>query len=142
MTENWFAKFSLLVDSVPGTLNMLNPLFRFFRLLAVVLGVCVFLNGSRRAEAQVTDDRASKLTSPGDADSEPKPRVGKYRFEPQPNREYLIQRARKESQARMELLQYYQAIGFNYAQPTFDGMAMHPYPISRKPFFVKPIRPW
>lgn len=84
----------------------------------------------------------SSLHSSGVSKSDEKAAIGKYRFEPQPNREYLIQRARQESDARRNLLQYYQAMGWNYAQPTVDGMTLHPYPRSRRPFSVKPIRPW
>jgi hypothetical protein len=80
---------------------------------------------------------ANGKTSVGDKTS-----IGKHRFEPSPAREYLIERARKESEAREELLRHYQAIGFNYAQPTIDGMAMHPYRVKRRWFYVKPIAAW
>ena len=89
--------------------------------------------------------------SPGNSDSsgangEPsvgeKTSIGKHRFDPSPARDYLIQRARKESEAREDLLRHYQAIGFNYAQPTIDGMAMHPYRVKRRWFYVKPIAAW
>jgi len=80
---------------------------------------------------------ANGKTSVGDKTS-----IGKHRFEPSPAREYLIERARKESEAREELLRHYQAIGFNYAQPTIDGMAMHPYRVKRRWFYVKPIAGW
>jgi hypothetical protein len=91
------------------------------------------------------------LASPGNSDSSgangetpvgEKTSIGKHRFEPSPAREYLIERARKESEAREELLRHYQAIGFNYAQPTIDGMAMHPYRVKRRSFYVKPIAAW
>ena len=89
--------------------------------------------------------------SPGNSDSSgangetsvgEKTSIGKHRFDPSPARDYLIQRARKESEAREELLRHYQAIGFNYAQPTIDGMAMHPYRVKRRWFYVKPIAAW
>ncbi|MCE2753730.1 MAG: hypothetical protein LW720_17780 [Pirellula sp.] len=67
---------------------------------------------------------------------------GKHRFEPSASKEYRVERARKESEARQELLQHYRAIGFDYAHPTFDGMALNPYRPKRRLFFVQPIRPW
>jgi hypothetical protein len=67
---------------------------------------------------------------------------GKHRFEPSASKEYRVERARKESEAREELLRHYRAIGFDYAHPTFDGMALNPYRPKRRVFFVQPIRPW
>lgn len=67
---------------------------------------------------------------------------GKQRFEPSAFKEYRVERARKESEARDELLRHYRAIGFDYAHPTFDGMALNPYRPKRRLFFVQPIRPW
>jgi len=90
----------------------------------------------------------SKLTSPGeDKPSEvklgyDKPQVGKFRFETSANRQYQIEQARRESETRKELLRYYEERGINFAQPTFDGMALHPYPMSKRRFYVRPFRAW
>ncbi len=82
---------------------------------------------------------------PSASDPDPKsekPILGKHRFEPSASKEYRVERARKESEAREELLRHYRAIGFDYAHPTFDGMALNPYRPKRRVFFVQPIRPW
>lgn len=90
----------------------------------------------------------SKLTSPGEDEpsevkpSYDKPHVGKFRFETSANRQYQIEQARRESETRKELLRYYEERGINFAQPTFDGMALHPYPMSKRRFYVRPFRAW
>ena len=101
---------------------------------------------------QPLSNSAANSSSPGellnfpsasgpDSKSE-KPILGKHRFEPSASKEYRVERARKESEAREELLRHYRAIGFDYAHPTFDGMALNPYRPKRRVFFVQPIRPW
>jgi hypothetical protein len=116
-----------------------------------------------------SDEPITEFQSPGEVDNaNPKSKsetkkstVGRHRFEPSASREYLIERARKESEARAELLQRYQASGVDYAHPTFDSMIMHPYYVQRHPrqlrnpghpifgyplprswFYVQPIMAW
>jgi hypothetical protein len=101
---------------------------------------------------QPLSNSAANSSSPGEplnlpsasdpASKSEKPLPGKHRFEPSASKEYRVERARKESEAREELLKHYRAIGFDYAHPTFDGMALNPYRPKRRVFFVQPIRPW
>jgi len=105
-------------------------------------------HGLLAQESQTAVD--PKLASPGESDPLNEDgkkirglsQIGKNRFEPSANRQYQIEQARKQFQARSELLRYYETRGVNFAQPTFDGMAMHPYPISRRGFYFRPLRPW
>ena len=121
--------------------------------LSVILAICCTLmssdpHGLLAQESQTAVD--PKLASPGESDPLNEDgkkirglsQIGKNRFEPSANRQYQIEQARKQSQARSELLRYYETRGVNFAQPTFDGMAMHPYPISRRGFYIRPLRPW
>ncbi len=101
---------------------------------------------------QPQSDNDANTSSPGELRNFPsandtsskseKTLPGKQRFEPSASKEYRVERARKESEARDELLRHYRAIGFDYAHPTFDGMALNPYRPKRRLFFVQPIRPW
>ena len=101
---------------------------------------------------QPLSNSAANSSSPGEplnfpsasdpASKSEKPLPGKHRLEPSASKEYRVERARKESEAREELLKHYRAIGFDYAHPTFDGMALNPYRPKRRVFFVQPIRPW
>jgi len=124
-----------------------NPVRDFL----VIASVSFLLTGSLPNPLSAQESPAtpeSKLTSPGeDKPSEvkpsyDKPQVGKFRFETSANRQYQIEQARRESETRKELLRYYDERGINFAQPTFDGMALHPYPISKRRFYVRPFRAW
>jgi len=118
-----------------------------------LLAISLWLAESTRGVCQQTQNetvanpaRAGELAdsptaSPPFSKSE-RPVIGKYRFEPSASKEYRVERARRESQAREDLLRHYQAIGFDYAHPTYDGMALNPYRPKRRVFFVQPIRPW
>lgn len=122
----------------------------------VIASVCFLLTGSLPHQLLAQESSAteeSKLTSPGDekpGDEKPndektggeKPQVGKFRFQTSANRQYQIEQARRESETRKELLRYYEERGINFAQPTFDGMALHPYPMSKRRFYVRPFRAW
>lgn len=117
----------------------------------VIASVCFLLTGSLPHQLLAQESPAppeSKLTSPGDEKTGDektvgdKPQVGKFRFQTSANRQYQIEQARRESETRKELLRYYQERGINFAQPTFDGMALHPYPMSKRRFYVRPFRAW
>ncbi len=122
----------------------------------VIASVCFLLTGSLPHQLLAQESPAtpeSKLTSPGDEKSGDektgdektggdKPQVGKFRFQTSANRQYQIEQARRESETRKELLRYYEERGINFAQPTFDGMALHPYPMSKRRFYVRPFRAW
>lgn len=117
----------------------------------VIASVCFLLTGSLPHQLLAQESPAppeSKLTSPGDekpGDEKnvgDKPQVGKFRFQTSANRQYQIEQARRESETRKELLRYYEERGINFAQPTFDGMALHPYPMSKRRLYVRPFRAW
>ena len=117
----------------------------------VIASVCFLLTGSLPHQLLAQESPAppeSKLTSPGDEKTGDektvgdKPQVGKFRFQTSANRQYQIEQARRESETRKELLRYYQERGINFAQPTFDGMALHPYPMSKRRLYVRPFRAW
>ena len=119
-----------------------NPVRDFL----VIASVSFLLTGSLPNPLSAQESPAtpeSKLTSPGeDKPSYDKPQVGKFRFETSANRQYQIEQARRESETRKELLRYYEERGINFSQPTFDGMALHPYPMSKRRFYVRPFRAW
>jgi len=117
----------------------------------VIASVCFLLTGSLPHQLLAQESSATeetKLTSPGDEKTGDektvgdKPQVGKFRFQTSANRQYQIEQARRESETRKELLRYYEERGINFAQPTFDGMALHPYPMSKRRFYVRPFRAW
>ncbi|MFM7975397.1 MAG: hypothetical protein ACKO8U_10020 [Pirellula sp.] len=117
----------------------------------VIASVNFVLTGSLSNQLSAQESLAkpeSKLTSPGDAmtsdakTSEDQSQVGKFRFETSANRQYQIEQARRESESRKALLRYYEERGINFAQPTFDGMALHPYPVAKRHFYVRPFRAW
>ncbi|MCY3005004.1 MAG: hypothetical protein NTV29_03390 [Planctomycetota bacterium] len=118
-----------------------------------LLAICLWLTEPTRGFCQqAQNEPLSNPASPGELSDSPtasspfsksdRTVTGKYRFEPSASKEYRVERARRESQAREDLLRHYQAIGFDYAHPTYDGMALNPYRPKRRVFFVQPIRPW
>jgi len=66
--------------------------------------------------------------------------IGKNRFQSSSSRDYLIERARRESAARTALLKRYRDAGWNYGQPTIDSNIWYSInPKTNQPFSSNPF---